>query len=866
MYELNKKTISTLIISILMLSMALSVMPIAVAAGTLTVKLSKIPSTVTHAPIELVRTEWATVPGGTTYGSYSAKFTGIAGTDDAYVRVRPTTAVTLATFVPADIKFDYWIVDGKIPELELRFISPNNVDPSGAGHVDITVFYTGTGDGTGAWHTKTVAGTDASSFAYGNYPPGHTLAGDPFTYGTAGGLTLAEVIAYLKTTGIVDCSDWKLYEVSPQIWDQTADKITYVDKVVVGTKTYDLEPSGNVGDTVTVSGTSTTVGGLVQVYWDSVKAWDGTAGLLAEKYAVGTSYTVDITIPEGKSGNHYVIVKDVEAAESTSTIFVMEPEITLTPKAGLVGDVITVKGTGFGKEVTVTATYTNTSSLAEALTLSPSGLKTSTLGSFTATFAIPTDVKTPTTTITAMATVSATATLTVGTSITLTPSKGIAGTTVTVSGRGFKASSTVDITWLVTTGYSLLLVNDYPTDSVGAFTTTFTVPPVTTGVDYTITATDAATPTAGTASATFTMTGATAITLSPKSGLGGITVTVTGEWFTKSKTVTVYLDATSLGTVTASSVIPYGFTKVITIPIDATFGAHTIKAKDSEGVEATATFTVSERIIVIQTGSTTYMPGDTLSFDIHSTVEFKKTGAVYDDIVIKIYDPDDSLFWTVGWKPVKDVELAKWTVPYSTQVDELDLHLTLPSDAMAGLWKWNATYYLSDVVAKIVKPGSFTVKATTASAIDEKITALEESINLLGVQILAAQTAAQAAQTAATTAGTKAEAAVLAADAAKAAAQAATTAATAAQTAATTAGTKADAAMTAAQAATTAAQGAKTSADSATTAANSAKTSADAAKAATDGLTTLVYVAIGASVIAALAAIFAVMQISKKIA
>jgi len=856
MYELNKKTISTLIISILMLSMALSVMPIAVADPGLTVKLSKIPSTVTHAPIELVRTDWATAPGAD-HGTYSAKFTGIAGTDDAYVRVRPTTTATLATFVPASISFDYWTVaGGKIPELELRFISPNNVDPSGAGHVDITVFYTGLGDGDGAWNTKTVAGTDASSFAYGNYPPGHASAGDSFTYGLGLGKTLAEVIAYLKTTGIVDCSDWKLYEVSPQIWDQTDTKITYVDKVVVGTKTYDLEPSGNVGDTVTVSGTSTTVGGLVQVYWDSVKAWDGTAGLLAEKYAVGTSYTVDVTIPEGKSGNHYVIVKDVEAAESTSTIFVMEPEIALTPKAGLVGDVITVKGTGFGKEVTVTATCAKTGGGVIALTLSPSGLKTSALGSFTATFAVPTNATAGD--ITATATVSATATLTVGKSITLTPSKGIAGTTVTVSGRGFKASSTVDITWLVTTGYSLLLVNDYPTDSVGAFTTTFTVPPVTTGVDYTITATDAATPTAGTASATFTMTGATAITLSPKSGLGGITVTVTGEWFTKSKTVTVYMDATSLGTVTASSIIPYGFTKTITIPIDATFGTHTIKARDSEGVEATATFTVSERIIVIQTGSTTYMPGDTLSFDIHSTVEFKKTGVTYDDIVIKIYDPDGSLFWSVAWKPVKDADTAKWTVPYSAQIAS-GFHLTLPSDAKAGLWKWNATYYLTDVVAKVEKTGSFTVKAATASMIDEKITALEESINLLGVQILAAQTAAQAAQTAATTAGTKA-------DAALAAAQAATTAATVAATAATTAGTKADAAMTAAQAATTAAQGAKTSADSATTAANAAKTSADAAKATTDGLTTLVYVAIGASVIAALAAIFAVMQISKKIA
>jgi len=98
-------------------------------------------------------------------------------------------------------------------------------------------------------------------------------------------------------------------------------------------------------------------------------------------------------------------------------------------------------------------------------------------------------------------------------------------------------------------------------------------------------------------------------------------------------------------------------------------------------------------------------------------------------------------------------------------------------------------------------------------------------------------------------------------------------AANAAKAAADLASTKADAAKTAADAATAAANAAKTSADAAGTkadaamaAANAAKTSADAAKAATDSLTTMVYVAIAASVVAALAAIFTVMQITKKIA
>jgi hypothetical protein len=97
--------------------------------------------------------------------------------------------------------------------------------------------------------------------------------------------------------------------------------------------------------------------------------------------------------------------------------------------------------------------------------------------------------------------------------------------------------------------------------------------------------------------------------------------------------------------------------------------------------------------------------------------------------------------------------------------------------------------------------------------------------------------------------------------------------ANAAATAATAAGTKADAATAAANAAkasadaaTAAAGTASTKSDAATTAANAAKASADAAAAASQGLTTLVYVAIAAAVVAALAAIYAVMQITKKIA
>ncbi len=97
-------------------------------------------------------------------------------------------------------------------------------------------------------------------------------------------------------------------------------------------------------------------------------------------------------------------------------------------------------------------------------------------------------------------------------------------------------------------------------------------------------------------------------------------------------------------------------------------------------------------------------------------------------------------------------------------------------------------------------------------------------------------------------------------------ANAAKTAADAAKTAAEAATSTAASAKTAADSAKTAADSAKTAADAATTAANSAKTAADNAASSASGLTTLIYAAIGASLIAALAAIVALMQISRKIA
>jgi len=195
--------------------------------------------------------------------------------------------------------------------------------------------------------------------------------------------------------------------------------------------------------------------------------------------------------------------------------------------------------------------------------------------------------------------------------------------------------------------------------------------------------------------------------------------------------------------------------------------------------------------------------------------------------------------------------------------------------ATTGLWSASA------LIAEDWLGGTYTVEVDKNQVVDDAAgTAnmgpaadVTAEFDVTRVSLSDVLAAAEAAQTSAAAAGVKADAAAAAATAAQTASTAAQTAATAAGAAATAAGTKADAAtaaataaQTAATAAGTAATAAATKADAAATAAQSAATAANSVSGKIDSLTTLVYGAIGAALIAAIAAIVALMQISRKIA
>ncbi len=221
-----------------------------------------------------------------------------------------------------------------------------------------------------------------------------------------------------------------------------------VEVVAPGTLAFTSVPnSGPVETEATITGVGATPGGLVKVYWDAVKTWDGTSGYLDEVYANAIDpyrYSIDITIPESVEGVHGIVVKDMESSTLATTTYTVTPDITLTPTAGIIGDTITVTGTGYEEEEEITITYTGSIPLDTV----PVEITTNAIGSFTASFVIPDGMEDPSYTIKATGTdsgESAETVLSVGTVVTLTPKTGLTGTTVTIVGRGFTPSKTVDI-------------------------------------------------------------------------------------------------------------------------------------------------------------------------------------------------------------------------------------------------------------------------------------------------------------------------------------------------------------------------------------------------------------------------------------
>lgn len=237
------------------------------------------------------------------------------------------------------------------------------------------------------------------------------------------------------------------------------------------------EASGPIGATVVVSGTIASAGAHFTVFWDYIRDWDGRYGKIAEGWAAGNSYQVEITIPPASRGDHFVIVRDDNNMETGYAIFTVLPEITVDPSAMPPGG--KAKASGFLINGEVIEVYFNGGFLG-------SNVSDAVTGYFELEFTVP-GVNPGTYQVKALwngeEQASAPFTVLQPPAITLAPSSGYPGDSVTVSGANFAPNSKATIY------FDSLVVGEADVDEGGSFTASFNVPGVQPGT-YLVTAID----------------------------------------------------------------------------------------------------------------------------------------------------------------------------------------------------------------------------------------------------------------------------------------------------------------------------------------------------------------------------------------
>jgi hypothetical protein len=285
------------------------------------------------------------------------------------------------------------------------------------------------------------------------------------------------------------------------------------------------------------------------------------------------------------------VVRATDGTNTAITTFAITPKIVLADNEGYVGDTVLIDGSGFLGSATVTIYYDG----------SNVGTKTTNSYGIFDNFSLTVPASTEGLhEIKARDTSGSTPEVSydVSPKITVSPTSGAVGDTVTVSGTGFDGTSTVTITFDTTT------VTTAATNSSGTLAAAaFTVPSTSRG-SHTVKVKDE-----GNNYATATFSVAQNITLNPATGPSGTTVTITGNGFGASRAITVKYNALSVTTSPASVTTNSTgyFTATFTVPVGS---AGTYEVLVSDGTNAATADFVSTTDATISQTTTTTAPGN----------------------------------------------------------------------------------------------------------------------------------------------------------------------------------------------------------------------------------------------------------------
>ena len=321
---------------------------------------------------------------------------------------------------------------------------------------------------------------------------------------------------------------------------------------------------GNVGDQVSVSGNGFSAGSTIDIYFD-----DNSAGTVTSS-SNGTFTNATFTIPESHRGSHAVKGRDA-AGFSPALGFTTLHEMTVVPTSADVGEQITISGTGFTASSNITFYIDDIIVTTDVIT-------TNTSGSFiNSAFVIPPSAQgSHTLKATDGGDYSSTEVLVIGHKMTsMTPTSGILGTIVTLTGSGFSANASITIRFNgvpVTTDPAIISVN-----ATGSFTGSFAVPAASAGT-YPVEATDGVHSVSADFESTIDAT-ISQMTTIDSPGYVGMELTISGTGFKPDATVTITYtsDPVVLATVTTDG--SGSFSVTVTIP-PSIGGEHTIVATD----------------------------------------------------------------------------------------------------------------------------------------------------------------------------------------------------------------------------------------------------------------------------------------------
>jgi hypothetical protein len=507
------------------------------------------------------------------------------------------------------------------------------------------------------------------------------------------------------------------------------------------------QTSGPVGSKISVIGNTTFSNAaepyaLITVYWISQ-----TGIVLGTGAADGNgNYRIDVVIPSATTGAHDIVVNDgtnvlgeaftVEQSVSVSTTPSTKEGTTYDAKV-LPGDTLTVTGHGYaggalGSTMNITLENGTTT-----IDITVPVVKTNSTGSFSAVITIPTiavaDYGDWSVNATDASDSWAVAPILIDYYVTVTPGSGPSGVTITIAGR-IPANM----------AYSLLMdttgIGSGTSGTDGVFSNTYTIPALIAETGHTVTVKWVVATVESTKTTTFTVSTAPVITaLSATTGVAGATITISGAGFTKGAKITAYLGSTVVNSTDLdsrfgpTSIITGAFTNEEFVVPALTPGIYYLLVVDEYGASTngTTTFTITATpTTTIALNAASYYTGDALSFTITTTE------ANLGDMTVTIRTPSGITWWTASCNTASPASAA-WSltgvvtkrVLYQNQIMNGN-PMVIPSDAPLGSWNWTITYTAASLAPASSKAtGLFTVAAVpTMQTVLDAIDAMEATI------------------------------------------------------------------------------------------------------------------------------------------